>query len=71
MLEHSVMLALQNIRLSLASSKWEFRGALRHIETPLMRPRLSSHFSMAERPSPHNRKRYGDMGSPCRMPLVG
>ena len=65
------MLALQKTRLSSAKSKWEIRGALRHTETPLILPLFSACFNMVERPSPHKKKRYGDMGSPCRIPRVG
>lgn len=71
MLEHSVMLALQKIRLSSVNNKWEIHGALQHTETPLILPLFSDCFNMAERPSPHNKKRYGNMGSPCRIPHVG
>lgn len=65
------MLASQKIRLSSINNKWEIHGALQHTETPLMLPLFSACFNMAKRPSLHNKKRYGNMGSPCRIPHVG
>ena len=57
--------------LSLAKSRWGILGAPLQTEILLMCPIASSFFNIADKPSAHMRKRYGEIGSPCQRPLDG
>ena len=57
--------------LSSVKRRWEILGAPLQTEIPLMCPIASSFFNIADKPSTHMRKRYGEIGFPCRRPLDG
>ena len=63
--------AWQNSKESLANIRFVTFGAPLHMEIPLIRPSDSALFSSAVKPSAHNKNRYGDNGSPWRIPLEG
>ena len=67
----SLIWARQNSKLSSAKNKWEILGPYRQREYPLILSSFIAFWIRALKPSEHRRKRYGDKGSPCRIPLVG
>ena len=64
------MVALQKIILSSANRRCEIWGALLHTKIPLILPIPISFCNMADKPSAHSKKRYRDIGLPCRNPVV-
>ena len=63
--------AWQNNKESSANIKFVTFGAPLQMEIPLIRPSDSALFGKAVKPSAHNKNRYGDNGSPWRIPLEG
>ena len=63
--------AWQNSKESSANIRFVTFGAPLQMEIPLIRPSDSALFSKAVKPSAHNKNRYGDNGSPWRIPLEG
>ena len=65
------LFARMKIRESSANKRWEMLGALGQILTPLILPSVSALCNRDEKPSAHNKDKYGDNGSPCLNPLCG
>lgn len=71
MLRHSSEFALQNNKLSFAKNRWVSLGPHLQIEKPLS-SRLTAAFEKRPcSPLVHTRKRKGESGSPCLIPLDG
>jgi hypothetical protein len=56
---------------SSAKRRCDIHGAWILTRTPLDKCTGPIVFSSDDNPSVHSKKRYGEMGSPCRIPLVG
>jgi hypothetical protein len=62
---------LQKRMMSSAKNRWLIHGPLGDVGTLMMIPLLSAYVRSELRTSAQRRKRCREMGSPCRMPLVG
>ena len=67
----SVWDAWQNNRESSANNKFVIFGALLQIDTPLIHLSINAFSSKVVNPSAHKRNKYGERGSPWRIPLEG
>ena len=67
----SVIDALQNKRLSSTKNKCKIFGPLLHKEKSRILSFEATYFNILFKPYKHNKKRYGDKGSPCLNPLDG
>ncbi len=68
---HSPELSLQNKTLSSTKNKWVSFGPPRLITTPDICLQCTTLFKSVVKPSTHNRKKYGERGSPWRIPQDG
>ena len=68
---HSLSVALQKIILSFAKKRCDRQGAPLQIVFPSISPISIDFFIRVESPSTHNKNKYGDNGSPYRIPLDG
>ena len=64
----SFCIARRNNRESSTNNKLVTLCAPLQIETPLILSSNSAFVNKAVKPSAHNRNKYGDSGSPCRIP---
>ena len=71
MVSTSFFVALQNNNESSATNKLEMLGAPQQIDSPWILASFSAFVSKEEKPSAHNKNKYGEIGSPCRIPLEG
>jgi len=67
----SLEVALQNNKLSSAKKRWCKRGPLGDDGTPVSQPVCSAFYNIVLRASTHITNRYGERGSPWRIPLEG
>jgi hypothetical protein len=61
--------ALISTNESSANKRWLKLGALLQTLMPCRLPSSSALFNKVEKASAQIKKRYGDIGSPCRKPL--
>ena len=71
MVSTSFFVALQNNNESSANNKLEMLGAPRQIDSPWILASFSAFVSKEVKLSTHDKNKYGEIGSPCRIPQEG